>query len=260
MSNLRDYSSNARVQQFYRELYLNQNYNYVIKKLEQYSKLDKERLKMTDVLKMMNTFVDPSDPDIESPNSFHAYQTAEAIRRDYPNDKGFQVCGLIHDLGKILFYFGEPSWGIVGDTFVVGCPFPKTVVHYDETKSNSDVQNDLYQSGLGLYRANCGIENLVISYGHDEYLYRVLTGNNTRHHLPERFAKMIRFHSFYPWHTGGEYRDLMQKGDEELLKDVCLLNSYDLYSKGDTSFKLTQEIRDYYDTLLERFFPEPLCW
>ena len=40
---------------------------------------------------MMDAFVDASDPDVDAPNSFHAYQTAERLRKAYPEDKDFQI-------------------------------------------------------------------------------------------------------------------------------------------------------------------------
>ena len=60
-------------------------------------------------LEMMDDFIDPSDPDLDVANSIHAYQTAERIRKRYPEDKELQIAGLIHDLGKVLFSYGEPT-------------------------------------------------------------------------------------------------------------------------------------------------------
>ena len=90
---------------------------------------------------MLDDFVDPSDPDLDVPNSIHAYQTAERIRKKYPNDKEFQIIGLIHDIGKQIFSFGEPSWAVVGDTYVLGCDFPKSIVYYDTLKESEDGGN-----------------------------------------------------------------------------------------------------------------------
>ena len=58
---------------------------------------------MNKALELINDFIDPSDPDLDLPNFIHAYQTAERIGKDYPDNKEFQIVGLIHDLGKILF-------------------------------------------------------------------------------------------------------------------------------------------------------------
>lgn len=40
-----------------------------------------------EALELLDQLVDESDPDVDFPNSFHAYQTAEGIRRAHP-DKG----------------------------------------------------------------------------------------------------------------------------------------------------------------------------
>lgn len=44
---------------------------------------------------------------------------------------------------------------------------------------------------------------------------------------------MIRYHSFYPWHREGAYRQFMNEHDEEMLAAVQAFNPYDLYSKSD---------------------------
>ena len=49
--------------------------------------------------------VDESDPDIDLPNSVHAFQTAERIRAEHPDKEWFQLTGLIHDLGKVIFFY-----------------------------------------------------------------------------------------------------------------------------------------------------------
>lgn len=69
-----------------------------------------------------------------------------------------------------------------------------------------------------------------------------------------------RFHSCYPWHTGGDYRYLMNESDHYVLKDVLEFNTFDLYSKADIDFVLTPEIEKYYEDLLIEYFPEPLNW
>lgn len=51
----------------------------------------------------LNDLVDESDPDTDLPNIVHAFQTAERIRQDHPEDDWFHLIGLIHDLGKVGF-------------------------------------------------------------------------------------------------------------------------------------------------------------
>lgn len=42
---------------------------------------------MMDAIMTLDQLVDESDPDVDFPNSFHAFQTAEGIRQAHP-DKG----------------------------------------------------------------------------------------------------------------------------------------------------------------------------
>lgn len=71
-----------------------------------------------------------------------------------------------------------------------------------------------------MYEPNCGLDNLTLSWGHDEYLYRVLRHNQST--LPEVALKIIRYHSFYPWHSNGDYQHLMTEEDEETKKKVLI--------------------------------------
>lgn len=253
---LRVYEKDTPQYHFYREQHMNQTYDYVVGKAHEYSGF--ELMTMRSALAMMDQFVDPSDPDVSSANSIHAYQTAERIRKAHPDNTELQICGLIHDLGKVLFSFGEPSWAVVGDTYAVGCEFPKSIVYYETMSENPDIKHPVYSTKYGVYEHGCGIERLKLSFGHDEYLYNILQHNKCG--LSSKYQKIIRFHSFYPWHTGGDYGHFECETDEQLKKDVLEFNKYDLYSKEDTDFELTDEIRHYYDDLLSIYFPEPLRW
>lgn len=70
----------------------------------------------------------------------------------------------------------------------------------------------------------------MLSWGHDEYLYHIARDQSS---LPEEALAMIRYHSFYPWHTEGAYLDLMNEHDKHMLEAVKAFNPYDLYSKSD---------------------------
>lgn len=74
---------------------------------------------------MLDTLVDESDPDTDATQIDHLLQTAEAMRKDKKPD-WMIITGLVHDLGKLLFFYGsDGQWDVVGDTFVVGCEIPK---------------------------------------------------------------------------------------------------------------------------------------
>ena len=65
--------------------------------------------------------------------------------------------------------WGEPQWATVGDTFVTGCAPCKQCVHYDSFKLNKDFEHEIFGSEYGIYKENCGLDNLWLSWGHDEY-------------------------------------------------------------------------------------------
>ena len=129
------------------------------------------------------------------------------------------------------------------------------MVYYNLTVDHPDRDN----TELGIYEKGCGLENLNISFGHDEYLYMVLKQNKSKHKLSDKYLDIIRYHSLYPWHSKGEYRELMNNKDYETLKNVNEFNKFDLYSKEDDAI-ITDDIIDYYKNLLKEYFLEDILF
>jgi len=102
-------------------------------------------MSIMDAVFMLNALVDESDPDTDLPNSLHAFQTAERIRKDHPDKEWFHLVGLLHDLGKVLALWDEPQWCVVGDTFPVGCQFSNKIVFPDTFVNNPDYINSVYR-------------------------------------------------------------------------------------------------------------------
>ena len=99
-----------------------------------------------EAVEKLNNLVDESDPDVDVPNSYHAYQTAEGIRRAHPDKDWFHFVGFIHDLGKLMNFYGQPQWSTVGDTFVVGCKPAKSIVYVEDSfDDNPDVKNPKFK-------------------------------------------------------------------------------------------------------------------
>ena len=40
-------------------------------------------------------------------------------------------------------------------------------------KDNPDYNNPAYNTKLGIYSEGCGLENVLMSWGHDDYMYLV---------------------------------------------------------------------------------------
>lgn len=184
-----------------------------------------------EAMEKLNTFIDECDPHTQESQMSHLLQTSEAMRRD-GKPRWMQLVGLIHDLGKLLFFYGaEGQWDVVGDTFPVGCKFDNKIIFGTKSfEKNEDYNHPVYSTKFGIYSPGCGLDNVMLSWGHDEYLYHIVKDQSI---IPPEGLAMIRYHSFYPWHREGAYRELMNDKDEEMLKAVLAFNPYDLYSKSD---------------------------
>jgi inositol oxygenase len=238
-------------------MHTKQTLDFVRAQHENWLKLDKGEFTVMEMIDILDGLVDESDPDNDLPNSIHDFQTAERIRQQWPDQDWFHLVGLLHDIGKVLAcreVAGEHTleqWAVVGDTFCVGCaPSEACVFGLDSFKENPDVKNPVYGSKYGIYEPNCGIDNLVMSWGHDEYMYHVLKKNGCT--IPDAGLNMIRFHSFYPWHEARAYTHLEAPEDSETLQWVKEFNKFDLYSKGD-SIPDVEALKPYYQSLLEKY-------
>ncbi|XP_077953559.1 inositol oxygenase-like [Gasterosteus aculeatus] len=125
------------------------------------------------------------------------------------------------------------AWAVTGDTVLVGCKIQNSVVFRNNTfLDNPDEKNP-------------------------KYLYRVLKFNNCS--IPEQGLYMIRFHSFYPWHTSGDYMHLCNANDLRMLPWVQEFNKFDLYTKT-TEMPDIDTLKLYYQSLIDKYCPGTLKW
>ncbi|KAG6847724.1 hypothetical protein H0H93_006328 [Arthromyces matolae] len=276
-SQFRNYESACdRVKNFYKEQHEKQTVEFNIRARVNFKKTTRARMGVWEAMEMLNTLIDESDPDTSLSQIEHLLQTAEAIRRD-GKPEWMQVAGLVHDLGKLLLLFGsEGQWDVVGVhvnvtnlwSLVVGCQFSDKNIYPETFAANPDCHDEVYSTKYGIYEPHCGLDNVMLSWGHDEvsfpvngrdrtclnafqYLYHVFKDQST---LPEEALAMIRYHSFYPWHREGAYMHLTNEKDERILAAVRAFNPYDLYSKSDAPCD-PAELRPYYEGLIAKFFP-----
>ena len=180
-----------------------------------------------EALEYLNTLVDDSDPDTDLSQIEHNLQTAEAIRRDGHPD-WFQLTGLVHDLGKVLWLWGEPQWAVVGDTFPTGCAYSDKIVFSRVLRGESGFEESgVSDRSWASTKKGGGLDQVDMSWGHDEYFYHI-----AKEYLPEPALYMLRYHSFYPAHREGAYDYLMNDHDREMFEWVKTFNPYDLYSKS----------------------------
>ena len=236
------------VREFYRLNHTYQTHDFVLAKQKEFLQFNRKELKVWEAMNFLNTLVDDSDPDTDLDQLQHLLQTGEAIRADGHPD-WFVLTGFIHDMGKVLCLFGEPQWAVVGDTFPVGCKFSDKIVYPEYFQANPDNANAKYNTKYGVYEPNCGLRNVHMSWGHDEYLYQLV-----KKYLPEPALYMIRYHSFYSQHREHAYEHLMDDHDREMFQWVDKFNPYDLYSKSPKP-PVVAELKPYYEALIAKYLP-----
>jgi inositol oxygenase len=246
----RNYENPGRdtVRDFYRLNHTYQTYEFVQEKRADFLRFNRKEMPVWGAMEFLNTLVDDSDPDIDLDQLQHLLQTAEAIRADGHPD-WFVLTGFIHDMGKVLCLFGEAQWAVVGDTFPVGCAFSDRIVYPEFFALNPDTRDERYNTKYGIYSPNCGLDNVSMSWGHDEYLYQM-----TKNYLPEPALYMIRYHSFYSQHREHAYEHLMTNHDKEMFEWVKKFNPYDLYSKSPKP-PVISELKPYYEDLIAKYLP-----
>ncbi|HUR11948.1 MAG TPA: inositol oxygenase family protein [Flavitalea sp.] len=236
------------VKEFYRLNHQYQSYDFVKEKQKEFLQFNRKEMPVWGAMEFLNTLVDDSDPDIELDQLQHLLQSAEAIRADGHPD-WFVLTGFIHDMGKVLCLFGEPQWAVVGDTFPVGCAFSDKIVYPEYFDNNPDNADPRFNTKYGIYEHGCGLDNVTMSWGHDEYMYQI-----TKQYLPEPALYMIRYHSFYSQHREHAYEHLMNDKDRKMFDWVKKFNPYDLYSKSEVAPDL-KELKPYYEDLIAKYLP-----
>lgn len=251
----RNYAAEARpsVREFYRLNHTYQTYDFVGAKHKEFLGLNRMEMGIWEAMEYLNQLVDDSDPDTDVSQLEHLLQTAEQIRRD-GHPRWMILTGLVHDLGKILCLWGEPQWAVVGDTFPTGCGYSNKIVFSEYFRDNPDFNNANFQTENGIYSPGCGLDNVRLSWGHDEYIYHVC-----KDYLPMEALYMLRYHSFYPWHREEAYGHLCNDQDRAMLSWVRTFNPYDLYTKSHNRPDVAT-LRPFYEELIAEFFPAKIRW
>ena len=190
--------------------------------------------------------------------------------RDYYNHindwSWLPVIGLIHDLGKVLVLpeFGcLPEHFSVGDIYPLGCKFQESNVYYEKKYFELcvDFKNNDLNTLNGIYNDNCGFNNINMTFSHDYYLYNILL--RSTHILPDEALYIIRFHSFYAWHTPRNnirsYTNLANDLDWINLPLLKLFQKTDLYSKHNELPDI-KNIEAFYENLINKYIQNYLLF
>jgi inositol oxygenase len=254
----RQYLNDTAVSDFYKTNHIFQTMEHAEKIRKEVFPLGRWKLDIFEVISLLDDIVDDSDPDLQKKQIIHALQTGEACRKARPEDDWFHLVGFLHDLGKILSHpkmHNLPQWTVVGDTFPIGCAHSDKIVYPEYFQENSDFKNKLYNTNLGIYSEKVGFDSLTMSFGHDEYMYQVLVQNGSV--LPEQALYIVRFHSFYPWHSENAYDHFASEKDRHFLSILREFQKCDLYSKSEVEIDV-DELKPYYQDLINKYFPNKM--
>uniref|UniRef100_A0A7S3U4U1 Inositol oxygenase n=1 Tax=Strombidinopsis acuminata TaxID=141414 RepID=A0A7S3U4U1_9SPIT len=210
--------------------------------------------------------------------SMYAGKTLATLYPHVEDWSWLPLTALMHDLGKVCMHetFGAlPQWSIVGDTFVVGCDFDPANVFAgrDFYSQNPDSKVQGLQGKLGMYSSQCGFDNVLLSFGHNEYLATVLEGHaqdvaesteRPPRTLPREAVYLIRYQSFQPWHSPpqGQARGYAHLASEEDWRMLPLLKALHKSSAGarTTALPPIGEQHAFYGKLLSDYFLTQLRW
>ncbi|HEY8548858.1 MAG TPA: inositol oxygenase family protein [Vicinamibacterales bacterium] len=235
----RTYRPDSREWHFYRERIVGSTYEVTQALRKRFLDVRPMELTMREAVDYYNDIVDESDPDMDNePQIIHAIQCAIGAKNSGLPEWAI-VVGFIHDVGKMLVKLGLRQPFVVGDQWPVGCAPSDQIVCSHFFAENPDTHHPVYGTKLGVYEEGCGLDNVVMSFGHDEYLYRVLLdgrkeGGTT---LPLEALHPIRYHSSYVIHTAGQYEYLLNDRDREWMPILHKFRDHiDLYTKrGETA-------------------------
>ncbi|PBP17030.1 myo-inositol oxygenase [Diplocarpon rosae] len=151
LSKFREYlETDTAVKSTYAEQHTKQTVAYNERARARFYAETRAEMSIWAAMEKLNTFIDASDPDTSLSQIEHLLQSAEAMRRA-GEPRWMQLTGLIHDLGKLLFFYGaEGQWDVVGDTFPVGCAFSEKIVYPDTFAANPDLHDPRYNTRLGI--------------------------------------------------------------------------------------------------------------
>nr|XP_045219274.1 inositol oxygenase isoform X4 [Macaca fascicularis] len=87
-ASFRNYTSGPlldRVFTTYKLMHTHQTVDFVRGKHAQFGGFSYKKMTVMEAVDLLDGLVDESDPDVDFPNSFHAFQTAEGIRKAHPD-------------------------------------------------------------------------------------------------------------------------------------------------------------------------------
>uniref|UniRef100_A0A7S0TB77 Inositol oxygenase n=1 Tax=Pseudo-nitzschia delicatissima TaxID=44447 RepID=A0A7S0TB77_9STRA len=172
------------------------------------------------------------------------FHTAELARKEGHPD-WVQFIALVHGLASILTCLRSNSsdtsnmagkddgnsdfdWTIPVDARVMGCKASENSIFQEFRTLNPDQDDPRYNTANGLYQEHIGLENFILSWTSNEYMYHMLKHNNVR--LPTEAFAILRLVPLVDWHKWGNHESLSNEDDEEVKPFVA--DVYELFERS----------------------------
>jgi len=150
------------------------------------------------------------------------FHMAEGARKSGLPD-WMQFIALIHELGRVVKLMksspqGSYDWTFSSFSRVVGCIPNQSIPFQEFSFLDTDKQDSRYNTNLGIYEENCGLDSLLLSWTGQEYLYFMLKGNNVT--LPSEAFSILRYFSLVDWHSHNQNACFQNFDDIQVKQDV----------------------------------------
>ncbi|KAG7352877.1 myo-inositol oxygenase [Nitzschia inconspicua] len=211
----------------YRCLWSTQTVSFIKEMHRKYSDFDTCKLSILDALELARDL--PADKYSGSDVSVRTLSFAMAeMARNEGHPDWVQFVALVQTLGCLLkihnpFAFGETGkefdWTITGaESRVVGSKAPDCCAYVEFRRLNPDEKDPQYSTYLGMYERNVGLENVLLNWSSNEYMYYMLKYNKVS--LPEDAFKILKFIPLVDWHSRKQYRHFSTTDDEKVREPV----------------------------------------
>lgn len=190
-----------------------------------------DSVKEYSIRQVLEKLADLTDADSGTSVASTALRTAEALREQFPGHGWLHLAGLLHVMGKVMFYFGQPRCNVMRRPRPVG----------------------------DIHREHCGLDSILMDWGYAEYMHTVLVENGCT--LSATGLGIVRYHRFDAWLKHNEFARLTNVHDRAC-KRPWLIKFNEIVAALDIrqSVKL-ERVWWYYELLCGKYnIPGTLMW
>ena len=139
------------------------------------------------------------------------------------------------------------DWTICGNSRVVGCAAPSDTAYGEFRVRNDDDEDVRFATLNGIYQPHCGFDHVLMTWTGPEYMYHMLKFNGVD--IPDEGLHMLRYFTFYDWHTVNHYSSLANDDDVDMKSFVA-----DFHGVWQNASRGLRETRDMSDAECEHLW------